>query len=162
MRDCLLRVGEASSLKVGDGQIESDASGLLKVWRSNTRNEQKLYLGKETMRLLHEWLAERGEVDADAPLVTRIGKGGRVSEQPLSERSIRQVVKARAAAAKVEGRISGHSLRVGSAQSLVAAGVSIPDIQQAGNWKSAVMVARYGEGLSPKRSAIARYLHGGE
>lgn len=160
MRDCLLRVSECAALTVGAITREADGSGLASVWRSKTRNEQRLYLGESTVQLLDAWLAERGEVDADAPLFVRLHKGGRISNEALSERSIRSIVKMRANNAKIDGRVSGHSLRVGSAQSLVSAGASISEIQQVGNWKSAIMVARYGEGLNAASGAIAKYLHG--
>ena len=38
-------------------------------------------------------------------------------------------------------RISGHSLRVGSAQSLAAAGAGLVELQQAGDWKAPQMPA---------------------
>ena len=45
--------------------------------------------------------------------------------------------------AGVEGFISGHSLRVGSAVSLAQAGASVVDMQVAGRWKSADMPTHY-------------------
>ena len=41
--------------------------------------------------------------------------------------------------AGIEGRVSGHSLRVGGAQSLAAAGASIVEMQTAGRWQSPSM-----------------------
>ena len=46
-------------------------------------------------------------------------------------------------AAGVEGFISGHSLRVGSAVSLAQAGASVVDMQNAGRWKSPQIPAHY-------------------
>ena len=43
--------------------------------------------------------------------------------------------------------LSGHSPRVGAAQDMIAAGIGIPAIMQAGRWKNATMVQRYGERL---------------
>ncbi len=42
---------------------------------------------------------------------------------------------------------SGHSLRVGAAQDLLAAGVDLPGLMQAGRWSSPIMPARYTERL---------------
>lgn len=50
----------------------------------------------------------------------------------LSARAVRSIVATRAAQAGIEGRISGHSLRVGSAQSLASAGASVVEMQHAG------------------------------
>ena len=36
----------------------------------------------------------------------------------------------------IEGRVSGHSLRVGRAQSLAAGGASLVELQTAGRWQS--------------------------
>ena len=37
---------------------------------------------------------------------------------------------------RVAGRVSGHSLRVGSAQSLAAAGAGLVELQEAGDWQA--------------------------
>ena len=57
---------------------------------------------------------------------------------------------------RVVRRISGHSPRVGAAQDMIASGIRIPAIMQAGRWKSAAMVQRYGEWLLAQRSAAAQ------
>ena len=50
----------------------------------------------------------------------------------LTEGSIRRIIILRARDAGVEGRVSGHSLRVDGAQSLATAGVSLVEMQVAG------------------------------
>ena len=55
----------------------------------------------------------------------------------------------------VEG-LAGHSARVGAAQHMIAAGIELPAILQAGRWKSASMVNRYGERLLARRSTAAK------
>ena len=57
--------------------------------------------------------------------------------------------------AVVEG-LSGHSARVGAAQDMIAAGIELPAILQAGRWKSTAMVNRYGERLLARRSGAAQ------
>ena len=61
----------------------------------------------------------------------------------------------------VEGRISGHSLRVGAAQSLAAAGAGLVEMQQAGRWQSPTMPARYAAGELAARGAVSRLRYGG-
>jgi len=46
------------------------------------------------------------------------------------------IIKQRTADVGVNGFISGHSLRVGSAVSLAKAGVLVVDLQMAGRWKT--------------------------
>jgi integrase len=55
-----------------------------------------------------------------------------------------------------EGGVSGHSLRVGAAQDLLAAGFGLPAIQQAGDWTSPTMPARYGERIAAGTGAMAQ------
>ena len=52
--------------------------------------------------------------------------------------------------------ISGHSARVGAAQDMIAAGIEMPAILQAGRWRTVAMASRYGERLLPGRSAAAQ------
>ena len=52
--------------------------------------------------------------------------------------------------------LSGHSARVGAAQDVIAAGIELLAILQAGRWKSTAMVNRYGERLLARRSAAAQ------
>ncbi len=54
----------------------------------------------------------------------------------------------------VEG-LSGHSTRVGATQDMIASGIGMPAILQAGCWKSTTMVNRYGERLLARRSGSA-------
>ena len=78
----------------------------------------------------------------------------------LSTVSIRAIVQRRAAAAGIEGRVSGHSLRVGGAQSLAAAGSSIVEMQTAGRWQSPSMPGRYARGQLAARGAVAKLRYG--
>ena len=97
---------------------------------------------------------------SDAPLFQRIDKTG-TPRGPISARSVRRIIKARCAAAGIDGRVSGHSLRVGSAQSLAAAGAGLVQMQQAGRWQSPTMPARYTAGELAARGAVARLRYGG-
>ena len=51
---------------------------------------------------------------------------------------------------------SGHSTRVGAAQDMLAAGLELGEVMQAGSWKSVAMVARYGERLIARRGAARK------
>ena len=71
----------------------------------------------------------------------------------LSADGARDAIKRRAKQAGIDGFISGHSLRVGSAVSLAQAGAGIPDMQAVGRWKDSNMPARY---ASAQRLSTAR------
>ena len=78
----------------------------------------------------------------------------------LGVRSIRRIITRRAADAGIVGGVSGHSLRVGAAQSLTAAGAGLVELQQAGDWKAPHMPAHYARHLSAARGAVARLRYG--
>ena len=70
------------------------------------------------------------------------------------------IIRRRAAAVGIEGRVSGHSLRVDGAQSLAAGGASIVEMQTAGRWQSPAMPGHYARGQLAARGAVARVRYG--
>ena len=83
-----------------------------------------------------------------------------IGEQALTPNAARSIIGSRATAAGVEGRVPGHSLRVGSAQSLVRAGADLPALMQAGRWKDWATAAGYAAGELASRGAVARFFCG--
>ena len=69
--------------------------------------------------------------------------------------SLNSMIAERARSAGLKGAFSSHSLRIGAAQDLVAAGKSLPAIMQDGRWKSPQMVLRYARKLLANRGAMA-------
>ena len=74
---------------------------------------------------------------------------------PLTVRAVQTIVMRRAAAVGVDSA-SGHSLRVGSAQSLAARGATLPELQAVGRWADPAMPGRYCRAQSAGQSAVAR------
>ena len=72
----------------------------------------------------------------------------------------RLTIRRRAREAGIEGRISGHSLRVGSAQSLARRGASLVELQHSGRWKSSSMPAHYSRSQRAGCGAGARLRYG--
>ena len=154
-----VRWGQAGDIGAGE-----DNAATVTVRHSKTDQEGEgavLFLGPSTAARISAWLGAAGVStdDTDAPLFQRIDRGGTPRGQ-LSARSVRRIITARCPAAGVEGRISGHSLRVGSAQSLAAAGAGLVEMQQAGRWQSPTMPARYAAGELASRGAVARLRYG--
>ena len=52
--------------------------------------------------------------------------------------------------------LSGNSARIGAAQDMLAAGIELPAILDAGRWKSPAMVKRYRERQLAQRSGAAQ------
>ena len=159
--DCLLRVSETVAVAVADIQPEADGSGRLTVHQSKTDQEGEgavLYIGPPAMRRVMAWRDAAGV--HDGPLFRRIRRGGKVEGGAISDRAARSIIQARAAAAGIEGRVSGHSLRIGAAQSLAAAGAGLVEMQTAGRWQAPAMPGRYARGQLAARGAVARLRHG--
>ena len=160
--DALLRVSEAANIAVDDIRFEDDGTARLLLRRSKTdrsRRGEVLFLGSRTAELVREWTAAASI--RDGALFRRIWRGGGVGKLGIKSASARRVIVKRAAAASVRGRVSGHSLRVGSAQSLAKRGAGLVAMQRAGRWASPHMPARYTRSQAAAEGAVAllRYHH---
>ena len=95
------------------------------------------------------------------PIFRRVRRGDKtIGAAPLSTRAARAIISRRAKAADLQGRFSGHSLRVGAAQSLAAGGASLVEMQTAGRWQSPAMPGHYARGQLAARGAVARLRYG--
>ena len=156
MSDCLLRISEVVAV-----DVEDIKGKVLAVGSSKTDPEgrgENLYICDQTRRVLKRY-RKMGDISEGA-LFRRIRRGDHIHNERLTAHSARRIIKKRAADAGVEGFISGHSLRVGSAVSLAKAGASVVDMQVAGRWKSAQMPAHYARAELAERGAIARFKDG--
>lgn len=146
MRDGLLRRSEAAALRWGDIATEADGSGRLTIRHSKTDPAgigAVQYLGKQAMRDLAA--IRPADAAPTAPVFC------------LSASQIQRRIAAAAQAASLNGRFTGHSPRVGMAQDLAAAGVTLPALMQAGRWQSSAMPARYVRAQAAGRGAVAQY-----
>lgn len=156
--DALLRISEVQALEVSDLSLEEQT---VRIRRSKTDQEGAgvlQYIGEPTVARVRAWLDVAGITEGS--LFRSLYKSGRLTGRPLSVRGIRYAIIRRAREAGVAGRISGHSLRVGSAQSLATAGATLVEMQLAGRWRSPVMPGRYAEGQLAKQGAVARLRYG--
>ncbi len=92
------------------------------------------------------------------PLFRPVTRWGRAAETALEPQEVPRLFRKLAAAAGVKTARphSGHSTRVGAAQDMLAAGLELGEVMQAGSWKSVAMVARYGERLLARRGAARK------
>ena len=72
----------------------------------------------------------------------------------------RDAIKLWANIAGVDGFISGHSLRVGSAVSLAQAGASVVEMQTAGRGKNSQMPSHYARAELAEQGTVARLRYG--
>ena len=156
MSDCLLRISEAVAVDVEDVRAE----GLLVYGKRTSEEDQgeNLYICESTRRLIKRYRRRAGI--ASGALFRRIRFQNHVTDDRLGVKGARGAIQRRAAEAGVEGVISGHSLRVGSAISLAEAGASVKEVQKAGRWQDPAMPARYVREAPEEGSAVRRYKDG--
>ena len=157
MSDCMLRISEVVAVDV------ADVDSVLTIHQSKIHSETKipaatLYIGAPTRQVIRRY-CKVGGITTGA-LFRRIRRGDNITSGRLSVQGARNAIKSRAREAGVEGFISGHSLRVGSAVSLAQAGASVVDMQVAGRWKSLQMPAHYARAELVGRGGIARLKYG--
>ena len=158
--DAMLRRSELVALEVVDVKVDRGGSASVLVRRAKNDPEgggAVLYLHRDTVRMLREWLGASGV--GNGPLFRAVRKDGRVGAA-LHPGQVPRIYKAMARRAglppEVVGRLSGHSPRVGAAQDMIASGIELPAIMQAGRWRNVRMVQRYGERLLAKRNGAAQ------
>ena len=164
MSDGLLRISEATELRIGD--LEDNT---LRLRFSKTDQEgsgEHLYLCEDTRQIVAEWL-ERAEL-TEGYLFRRMTARGdnlyidKETGEPykLTDDGVREIIKRSAARVGLSDKISGHSLRIGSAVALAQVGASLVDIQVAGRWKDPGMPAHYARAQFAEKGAIARFKDG--
>lgn len=143
--DALCRSSELVRLEVQD--LGSDHASIL-IRRSKTDQAgdgRVAWFSPVTAQLRKSWL-EASQVTS-GPLFRSLHLR-RLGEGPLSNSSIRRIVKRAAMRAGLSSeaiRLSGHSMRVGGAQDMLVAGFDTLAIMQAGGWKTPHIVLRYVE-----------------
>ena len=158
--DTLCRRSELVQLQTEDLKIKSDSSGTIFVRRSKAHkfgDRRLAYLSPETIMRLSAWL-DAAELRT-GPIFRGVA-GACAMSRGLHPSSVGRVLKERAREAglarDVVAKLSGHSMRVGAAQDMAAAGIDLGAIMHAGGWKSADMVMRYIEHMDVEKSGMAR------
>ena len=150
LRDLLGRRGEACALDVADITPEPDGSATVLIRRSKTDQAGSgtvVWLSPQAHAALRNFWSTAGITTG--PAFRALRKGGRLGGR-LQEGDVARRLKAMAARAGIDAtNVSGHSCRIGMAQDLTASGFGLPEIMQAGRWKSPAMVARAAAPGSP-------------
>ena len=171
--DTLLRRAELVSLQIEDIQMRADRSGARILLRRSKTDQDALGrwlpLSPRTTEALSDYLALmalevgrllkspepmlQGALFASLPLSRSLGRAaqggvmGGVTIKALHDCRVPRIIRAMARKAgltqdQIKG-LSGHSLRVGSAQELARAGEAMPLIMTRGGWTKPDTVLRY-------------------
>ena len=152
----LLRVSEISRLDAEDVSPQRGGSALVRIRRSKTDQYGEgavLHVCRDAAERLKHWMTMAGI--ESGPLFRPV-KGGAIETARLGPGAVRATIKRRADQAGIDRRVSGHSLRVGAAQSLAERGVSLVELQVIGRWTSPAMPGRYVRGQEASRGPVAR------
>ena len=158
MSDALLRIGEAVAIDCEHVTTEVDGSGRLILLQSKTDQEgigASLFLTARTVDTIQLLRKEAGFTDG--PLFRRMLKGDRMSDGRLTVDGARLVIKAAAEQVGIKG-VSGHSLRIGTAQELAQRGATLVELQNAGRWTDSQMPVHYTREQAAGKGAVARLL----
>lgn len=145
--DTMCRRSELAALRLEDLTSLGDGSMLALIRRA--KNDQfgdgrDGFVSAPAAQALKRWL-EAAKI-SKGWLFRRVNSG-RAGTDALHPHSIGRILKQRAVVAglpaEIVSRISGHSMRVGAAQDMVANGADILPIMRSGGWKSVNVVARY-------------------
>lgn len=168
--DTMARRSELIALEVDDIQLLPDGTGRALIRRSKTDQVGEgntAYLSRTTIRYLTDWL-KAAEIAEGALFRRVIGRGtakdlpegrgrigGRLSVDGVAQ-AFKRVGKWIGMAAEEVAQVSGHSIRVGATQDLLALNIDLASVMQAGRWKTNRMPMRYGENVLAARGGMAR------
>jgi site-specific recombinase XerD len=158
--DTMARRSELVALNLEDVTFMPNGSGTVLIRRSKTDQEGQGstgYLSRETIKWLRIWLENAGI--SHGAIFKRLVGQNRVGER-LHADIIADVYKRIARwiqmPAKQVAQVSGHSIRIGATQDLLALNIDLASVMQAGRWKSTQMPMRYGEDVLAARGGMAR------
>jgi integrase/recombinase XerD len=147
--DTLCRRSELVSLRVED--LASIENGAMSILVRRAKNDpfgdgRYGYVTPQTVEILQAWL---DAASIKKGWLFRKVTSDRVGSNTLHPYTVNRIIKGAADAAGLNAEVvqslSGHSMRVGAAQDLMADGVGLLPIMQAGGWKSMNVIGRYVE-----------------
>lgn len=178
--DTMARRSELVAFNVGDFKFLEDGSGRALIRRSKTDQAGEghtAYLAPVTVAYLKGWLA-LALITRGAVFRRLIGTGVPPKKRPrpgrerkltslqdqvggrLNPDAVGHIYKSVAGFLKMPPEdvraISGHSIRVGATQDLLALNIDLASVMQAGRWRSHRMPMRYGEHVLAGLGGMAR------
>jgi integrase len=158
--DTMARRSELIALDVEDLTFAQDGTGTALIRRSKTDQAgegAQAYLSRETMKHLQHWMkaAKITEGAVFRRLVGRNVVGPRLHVDMVAD-ILKRVGRWIGLPDDAVAAISGHSIRVGATQDLLALNIDLASVMQAGRWKSTHMPMRYGQHVLAARGGMAR------
>lgn len=158
--DAMARRSELIALNLEDLTFAKDGTGTALIRRSKTDQAGEgvqAYLARDTVKHLKRWL-KAGEITEGAVFRRLVGRkrvGPRLSVDMIAD-IFKRVGRWIKLADEEVAQLSGHSIRVGATQDLLALNIDLASVMQAGRWKSTRMPMRYGEHITAAQGGMAR------
>lgn len=95
------------------------------------------------MRAVFRWLRGRGRI------------GARLQVDSIAQ-TFKRVAKFVVMTSEAAKNVSGHSIRVGATQDMLALNIDLASVMQAGRWKTTAMPMPYGEDIKAGLGGMAR------
>jgi integrase len=158
--DTMARRSEIVAMDVEDFSLMEDGSGRVIIRRSKTdqAGEGSLaYLSPDTVGYLQAWLKVAG-INSGAVFRRLIGRGriGPRLQVDAIAQTLKRVAEFVGMTEEEMRQVSGHSIRVGATQDMLALNIDLASVMQAGRWKTTVMPMRYGEEVQAGCGGMAR------
>jgi integrase len=158
--DTMARRSELVALDVEDFSFLSDGSGRVLIRRSKTDQAGEgsvAYLSPDTVGYLKIWLGV-SRITRGAVFRRLIGRGrigARLQVDSIAQ-TFKRVAEFVGMTEDERKQVSGHSIRVGATQDMLALNIDLASVMQAGRWKTTAMPMRYGEEVQAGRGGMAR------
>lgn len=152
--DMMLRASELVALE-WDGIVfsshEDDQGATYRLGHTKTDRDgegRTLYLTAPTVELLHAWKAHRNQENKYIFHALPRYVGQKLdTTRPLAVREVSRIFARAGIKAGADGRLSGHSARVGATQDMVRSGMELAAVMQQGRWTTPRMAAKYAENI---------------
>lgn len=160
MSDGLLRSAELCAVRVE--HVERTEKGARMLVPSSKIDQAGkgayVFLSPETLEALDKWLTV-AKIASGHVFISTHGRQSTIG-QPISTRTVYNIVRVLACAAGLSGSYGSHSLRIGSAQELAKRGATDAQLMAEGRWTNATMAGHYARPARPEQGAIARPKYG--
>lgn len=163
----MARRAELVALRVADLSFQAQSSdGVALIRNTKARREEPRYLSAAAVAALKAWFAH-AEIDQGwvfrRLLNTRAAAGTALAAQEVGRivQRVGWILNASAPQGQKpwpEERLGGHSIRIGAAHDLAAAGIDLTGIMQSGGWTDPKMPRYYTRELAAQESGMARMM----
>ncbi len=144
-----LRVGEVVALETTDVELNA-RSGWATVRMGKGNKTRRVPLNGDVRRALQDYLAVRPDVHTKQLFVSRTG-------EPLSARDVQRLVAELARRARIQGKVTPHTLRHTFATRLIERGADVATVAALLGHESIATTSRY---LHPSEARLAEAVEG--